>query len=223
MRLLALALLCVLTALGASAPLSAGPAAADWLTVVARTPEGGTRIGNPAAPLKLVEYGSRTCPTCGRFANESGALRSTYVAGGKVSWEFRDFPVHPQDPGVSLIGMCVSPRNFFKILDQMYAGQDAFNRKASMLTDERLRELSEMPLLQGARAWSDTLGYTDLVRRAGMPEARIAQCFGKPALDALVAVVEGGSKLGVQGTPTFFLNGRQLNAVSWAQIEPYLQ
>lgn len=223
MRLLTLALLCVLTALGASAPLTAKPAATDWLKVVARTPEGGTRIGNPAAPHKLVEYGSRTCPVCGAFANSSAALRSTYVASGKVSWEFRDFPVHPQDPGVSLIGRCVSPANFFKILDQMYERQSEFNNKAEALSEARIRQLLDMPLLQGARAWSDTLGYTDLVRKAGMPEARIAQCFGKPALDSFARVVKAGSTMGVQGTPTFFLNGKQIDVVSWEQLEPYLQ
>jgi protein-disulfide isomerase len=226
MRLLTLALLLALTALGASAPLSARPATpvANWLTIVVRTPEGGFRIGNPAAPLKLVEYGSRTCPICGRFARESGALRSRYVASGKVSWEFRDFPVHPQDVAVSTLGMCVTPRNFFNVLDQMYAQQDAFNNKAESLGEARWGQLQAMPILQSNRAISDALGYTALLKQAGMTEARIQQCFGDiAALRAFGDRIQAAARMGVQGTPTFFLNGRQLDGVTWGQIEPYLQ
>ena len=46
-----------------------------------RTPEGGFRIGNPAAPVKLVEYGSLTCPHCAAFAHEGeAALRPELCA-----------------------------------------------------------------------------------------------------------------------------------------------
>ena len=57
------------------------------VTVVA-TPEGGHRMGNPNAPIKLVEYGSRGCPVCGRFAAEGmEPLRTKYISTGKVSYE----------------------------------------------------------------------------------------------------------------------------------------
>ena len=49
----------------AKGPAIAAPAGANWTETVARTPEGGFRMGNPNAPVKLVEYGARTCPTCG--------------------------------------------------------------------------------------------------------------------------------------------------------------
>ena len=43
------------------------PVGKQWTDVVVKTPEGGYRMGNPDAPIKLVEYGSRLCPTCGNF------------------------------------------------------------------------------------------------------------------------------------------------------------
>ncbi|MES2442061.1 MAG: thioredoxin domain-containing protein [Pseudomonadota bacterium] len=224
MRFLAIALMFLLGASAAAAP-AARPAApaTDWLTVIVRTPE-GFRIGNPDAPVKLVEYGSRSCPTCGRFARESGALRSRYVAGGKLSFEFREFPVHPQDVAISTLGMCVTPRNFFTILDKMYAGQDAFNARAGALGDARWQQLQAMPLPQSSRAIADALGYTALLKQAGMTEARIQQCFGDiAALKAFGDRIQAAANIGVNGTPTFFLNGRRLDAVSWGQIEPELQ
>lgn len=225
MRFLVLALLFVL---GASAPaLSRAPAAApavDWTKTFARTPQGGVRMGNPAAPVKLIEYGARSCPTCARFAAEAGDLRTRYVASGKVSYEFRDFLVHAQDLGAAVIGQCVSDRNFFAVLDSMFANQAFFNRKADSLGQARIAEIGALPPLAGAKAWSDEVGYTGLVRQAGMPEARINACFSNPqAIPSLARQLEGGAKLGVQGTPSFFINGKRANAALWSQLEPLLQ
>ncbi|MCW3847043.1 DsbA family protein [Sphingomonas sp. LB-2] len=222
MRFLALALLFIL---GASAPALSKAPAPDWLTVIASTPEGGVRMGNPAAKVKLVEYGSRSCPVCGRFAHESaGHLRETYVASGKVSYEFREFLIHPQDIGASVIGKCVSDRNFFVVLDAMYANQAVFNERADTLRISRVDQIMAMKPLDAARAWSDDLGYTDLVRQAGMPEARIKACFSNPqAIPQLGARLQAGVKMGVDGTPNFFINGRKANAVLWSQLEPLLR
>jgi len=225
MRLFALALFFALTALGASAPLAARPPApvADWLSIVVKTPE-GVRIGNPDAPIKLVEYGSRSCPICGLFASQSGALRSNYVASGKVSWEFRDFPVHTQDVAISTLGMCVSTRNFFHVLDLMYERQHEFNARAESIPAERWQAWGKLPTNLQSRAIADALGYTDLVRKAGMPEARIGQCFNDVvALRAFGDRLKAASARGVRGTPTFFVNGKQVPAATWIQLEPYLQ
>ena len=100
-------------------------AVVNWVKTFAATPEGGVRMGNPNAPVKLIEYGSRLCPYCGRFHAESMAtLRGSYVASGKVSYEFRDYPVHGAlDLAPILIGQCVSTANYFPLLDQMMAAQ----------------------------------------------------------------------------------------------------
>ena len=68
------------------------PGGRDWANVVTRTAETGYRMGNPVAPVQLVEFGSRTCPHCAAFA-ASGMqpLVDKYVRTGKVSYEFRDW------------------------------------------------------------------------------------------------------------------------------------
>lgn len=217
----------LLLMLGASAPaLSAAPVQqANWLNMIASTPQGGVRIGNPAAKVKLVEYGSRSCPICGRFAAESSDLRAKYVASGKVSLEFREFLIHPQDLGGVVIGKCVSDRNFFVVLDAMFANQAELNRRAETIKVSRYDQIAAMPPLKAARAWSDEAGYTDLVRRIGMPEARINACFANPqAIPQLAARMKAATTAGVQGTPTFFLNGKKLDHVYlWSQLEPLLK
>ena len=57
------------SAAAASAPIKpiAAPNNGDWSEMVSETPEGGFVMGNPNAPVKLVEYGSMTCPHCAEF------------------------------------------------------------------------------------------------------------------------------------------------------------
>ncbi len=70
----------------------APPAGKAWAEVVTKTPEGGYRMGNPEAPIKLIEYGSLTCSHCAEFAHEAMAeLRDSFVASGRVSFEMRNF------------------------------------------------------------------------------------------------------------------------------------
>lgn len=225
MRTLMLALLFLLGASAATAQAPRAAAPANWLTVIAKTPEGGTRIGNPNAKVKLVEYGSRTCPICGKFYNDGAVALKAYVAKGTVSWEFRDFPVHTQDVAVSTLGMCVSTPNFFRVLDMMYARQKEFNDRAMALGDARWRQLTAMPVLQSNRAIADALGYTAALKQMGMTEARLTQCFNdRAALEALGNRIKAANDRGIDGTPTFYLNGGLLSGfITWAQIEPILK
>ena len=81
-------------------------------------------MGNPDAPVKLVEYGSLGCHVCAEF-EEQGApeLRDTYVKSGQVSWEFRTYLLFPTDPGVSMLLQCHSENAFFPLVEQLYAQQ----------------------------------------------------------------------------------------------------
>ena len=62
------------------------------VAVIAATPEGGFRLGNPDAKVKLLEFASLTCPHCGDFhAAAFETIKTKYVASGNVSYEFRNF------------------------------------------------------------------------------------------------------------------------------------
>ena len=72
-------------------------------------------MGNPDAPVKLVEYASLTCPHCARISptKATAALRDTYVRSGQVSWEFRHFLLNAPDLALSLLARCQPPAAFF--------------------------------------------------------------------------------------------------------------
>ncbi|MBL7599238.1 thioredoxin domain-containing protein, partial [Escherichia coli] len=76
-------------------PTVQAPAGKAWVDMISKTKDGGYLQGNPNAPIKLVEYGSRNCPYCGLFGRTAPEpLRKNYISTGKVSWEFRDFLIH---------------------------------------------------------------------------------------------------------------------------------
>ncbi|HVI99096.1 MAG TPA: thioredoxin domain-containing protein [Sphingomonas sp.] len=204
------------------------PAGQEWTQVVSKTPEGGFVMGNPDAPLKLIEYGSRSCPTCGAFGREGmGPLEDKYVKSGKVSYEFRDFPVHgAPDLGLSTLGRCVSESAFFPILEQTYVNQQQIEDK---LTAPEAQAL--LTSLQGkspteiATAWATYLGYVDFVKQRGVTEQQAKACLADPKnVQAVVDMAQKGSEDGVTGTPSFFLNGTLLeNTITWEQLEARLK
>jgi protein-disulfide isomerase len=202
------------------------PEGKKWSDVVEKTGEGWYRQGNPAAPIKLIEYGSRSCPVCGAFAMTGvEPLREKYINTGQVSLEFRDFLVHPQDLGIALLGRCVSTEAFFPILDQMYANQPAFNEKTSQMTDAMYAQIQGMNRQDQAKTLAQILGYTDFMKQRGMPEPKIQQCLSDTnATATLSKQLEEATVKGVDGTPTFFINDKKVEgAVGWAQLEPALK
>ena len=68
-------------------------------------------MGNPDAPVKLVEYGSLTCPHCADFAAAGDASRwsRNYVRSGRVSFEYRNFVLNGIDVAATLLARCAAP------------------------------------------------------------------------------------------------------------------
>ena len=100
----------------APARKAAAPAAVDWSKRVAATPEGGFVMGNPAAKVKVVEYGSLTCPHCAAFSNSAKAGLAARVRTGKVSFEFRNYVLNGIDVAATLVARCGGTARFFPAL-----------------------------------------------------------------------------------------------------------
>jgi protein-disulfide isomerase len=207
----------------------AAPAGKQWQEVVEKTAE-GYRMGNPNAPLKLVEYGSRTCPTCGAFGRDGmPPLEANYVSTGKVSYEFREFMVHgPPDLASSLLGTCVGTDPFFPVLEQMYANQMSFLEKQ----EAAVKDTAFLASMQGkspgevATGWAEKMGLIDFFKQRGVPEAKARACLtDTKQIDALTKITgDAGSSGLVSGTPTFLLNDKPVEGVvAWSQLEPVLK
>ncbi|WP_010162164.1 thioredoxin domain-containing protein [Sphingomonas sp. PAMC 26617] len=204
------------------------PAAVDWSRTVVRTPDGGVRMGNPDARVKLIEYGARTCPTCATFAVEGEPkLVAGYVAGGRVSYEYRDYPVHGAlDLGPILLGNCVPLPRFFSVMQAMMAQQKALVGRPAQIPDAKGKELEKATPNVVAAYLADFYGYTDLVVKMGLPRPRAAACLADAkAVDTIVARANvGQTSYKISGTPSFILDGKVLpNVYSWDALEPVLK
>lgn len=215
------------TAAASSVAAVPAPAGTTWIDVVARTADGGVRMGNPNAPIKVIEYGSRTCPTCAAFdRNGLPLFKAGPITAGKVSYEFRDFPLHPYDLGPLLLGHCVDDAAFFPMLDQMMLGQETFLAPLSTLPPEIIAKVQAMQPLEAATFWSETLGYIDFVKQRGVSEAKARACLADQGAVTRVAtsLQQADTQFKISGTPTFIINGKVADGVlDWPGLERALK
>lgn len=203
----------------------AAPAGQDWTQTVARTEEGYV-VGNPAAPIKLVEYGARLCPGCKGFSDESHEPLMKYVATGKVSFEFRDFLIHgPGELGLAMLARCVDKSAFFPLLAQSYAGQDAMNQKLGTITPQQQQALGAGSPAQVVTGWTQAIGGIDFMKERGLPEAKARACLAdEKAMNEITAVTQkAGGNGTVTGTPTLIVNGQKVDGISWQPVEAALK
>jgi protein-disulfide isomerase len=203
----------------------AAPAARDWSRVVAATPEGGFRMGNPAARVKLVEYGSLTCPHCAAFAREGeAALVQKYVRAGRVSYEFRNYVLNGIDVAATLATRCSGPSGFFPMAQTLYVTQPVWVARINGLSPAQKNEIKALPEGRRLVRLAQIGGLTQVAARYGVAPARAASCLADAgALDRLGKIVEAANALGVEGTPTFFINGVKADTNTWTGLEPLIR
>jgi protein-disulfide isomerase len=209
------------------APLNriAAPNNQDWTQVVSRTPEGGFRMGNPNAPVQLIEYASLTCPHCREFSEAgSAALRDTYVRSGQVSWEFRNFVLNGPDMALSILARCQPEGGFFGTMEQIYARQSEL---LSAIDETEQRQLQALPPEQVIPPLARAMDLEAFFARRGMPSAAFNQCISNPqAVQQLTEMTNRAAAPGpmqITGTPTFVLNGEKLEVNTWPDIEARLR
>lgn len=208
------------------------PASANWAETVVATPEGGFRMGNPNAPVKLVEFGSMTCHVCRDFSKDATApLEDNYVKSGQVSYEFRNFVRDQYDIVASLLARCGGAAPFFKLTEQMYTEQDAFIAKAQAISEADIKAWGALPMSQQLVKVAEAMGLDKFVGMRGIPAAKAQACMTNEAeLNGLVERTQSAAKqYNIQGTPTFLINGKPVdpptstNVSFWQDLEPKLK
>lgn len=203
----------------------AAPAGTKWSETTAITPDGGMLMGNPDAPVKLIEYGALTCSHCAEFAEASKTELKAMIDKGTVSWEFRTFMLNAMDVPASLLARCSGAGPFFPLAEQMFATQRDWLGKAQAMTPEDQKQLQALSAGQLPAALAAKLGLVDFVRQRGVSEEKAKACLADAkAIDGLVAMTDKGVReFKVLGTPSFVINGvTQENTASWEVLKPKL-
>jgi protein-disulfide isomerase len=211
---------------GAPVTAVAPPAGTAWADVIEATADGGMRMGNPEAPIKLVEYGSLTCPHCAKLAQQGFAtLVQSYVASGRVSFEFRSFAIHPQDVPLTVLVRCAPKEAFFPLVEQIYANFETMN---SVYEDKaRLEQAQAAMQLAPAQRWAafaDAIGYTDFFSARGIARDQGHACLADLNKASLVAdQAKKYGEAGINSTPTLLINGAKIDAAEWPGLEAALK
>jgi protein-disulfide isomerase len=204
----------------------AAPAGKAWSDVVAKTPEGGYRMGNPEAPIKLVEYGSLTCPHCADFAEKSQAeLSKTFIDSGRVSFEFRNFVRDAIDLTAAQLVRCGPAEAFFPLTDQVFANQAQIFEKVQAAGQPAFEAALKQPDAKRGVALGQITGLTDFFAARGIAKDQAEQCLAdfKAAETIAKNAQEQGVKYEIQGTPTFLLNGNKIEENTWDKLKPRLE
>jgi protein-disulfide isomerase len=158
--------------------------------------DGAPFKGSATAPVTIVEFSDFHCPFCNRVLPTLGQLESQY--GDKVKLVFRDYPIDSLHPGARKAheaARCAYDQGKF------WAYHDALFANAPKASPEQLKTYPQ---------------------DVGPDVQAFEQCFNSGAYQAAVQRdVEEGTRVGVTGTPAFFINGR---LVSGAQpIESFVR
>ncbi|WP_137679654.1 thioredoxin domain-containing protein [Aurantiacibacter suaedae] len=202
------------------------PDGASWNQTVARTDKGGWLVGNPEAPIKLLEYGSLTCPACAAFSVDGSAqLHEKYIESGRVSYEFRSVLIHGiADLLLTRMLECAPKEAAVPLADQVWANLEGVlagfqNNQAA------LEQAMNLPDDQRYVAMAQASGVTDFFAARGISTEQTQACMAdSAAIEALAESTQAAAtEDNVNSTPTFFLNGQELQDRNWVSLEPALQ
>jgi protein-disulfide isomerase len=170
-------------------------------------PDGDIVLGSEKAPVTIIEYASMTCPHCAHFSTETfPELQKRYIDTGKVRFIFREFPLDALAAAGFMLARCAGKDKFMPIVETLFAKQQ-----------EWIVQKPVAPLME-------------IAKQFGFTQQTFDQCLAnQQVLDSIQAVRDrAATKLGVNSTPTFFVNGKKLagdqsiDALSKV-IDPYLK
>lgn len=214
------------TPTGATVAAVPAPKGTVWSETVAATPAGGFVMGNPGAPLKLIEYASFTCPHCKDFAATTDAGLRAKVDTGKVSFEFRNFVRDPLDMTASMLARCGGKDPFFTLTHQLFANQEEMFNKIQSAGDPAYKTAMELAPEKRFERLAELSGLIDFVKARGIAEPQARACLADlDEAQRLAKANEAGAKqYNIEGTPTLILNEKKLdNANTWPLLETVLK
>lgn len=178
------------TPAGSGAPVSDAELQAE---LAKPGPDGDITLGSDKAPVTIVEYASMTCPHCAHFSETTfPELKKRYIDTGKVRFIFREFPFDKVAAAAFMLARCAGKQGgserYMAVVDTLFAKQ------LEWVVNEPRAPLE------------------NIAKQFGFTDETFKQCLtNQKVLDGIEAVRDRAvQKLGVNSTPTFFVNGKKL-------------
>lgn len=187
----------------AGGDVSATAADAPGFVTAADSAFQGYVLGSATAPVEVVEYADFQCPHCGEFANvQFPTIKDQLINTGRLRWRFRDFPLNfPWSRVAALAGQCAGEQGKFWEMDDAL-----FQRQSGWGTSSR----------------NPTATFRDLAGGIGVDLDKYNACMdSKRYAGRIEASHREGIARGVTGTPTFFVNGRELDNARFGNSDAF--
>lgn len=144
-------------------------------------------FGRSDAPVTIVEYASLSCPHCRNFhLTTYPQFKKEYIDTGKVRYILREFPIGKQSGWATVALRCASPEKYLTLHSKFIEQQSTWVSQ----------EVRPDPIFKVAA-------------QVGMTRQQFDACRENQAMiDGLKWIKDRGRKLGVIGTPNFFVNDK---------------
>lgn len=167
-------------------------------------PLGDMTMGDPDAPVTIIDYASLTCSHCASFeVNTMPLLKEHYIETGKVYYILRDFPFDPIATAGFMLAHCAGPERYFGFIGVLFRQQQTWAFTQTPMEDLKV-----------------------LARQGGFSEESFDACMKDQKIFDHIKhnALRGTKTFGVRSTPTFFINGEKVEgAVPWSEFEPLIQ
>ena len=148
--------------------------------------------GDPNAPVTIYEYASMTCGHCATFHNDIfPAIKEKYIDTGRANFVLREFPFDPRAAAAFMLARCAPGGKRAAMVEALFENQ-----------------------AQWARAENGRNALFEFAKLAGMDQAAFEACLSdQEELEKVMATFRAGEELGVNSTPTFFIEGNKYSGV----------
>jgi protein-disulfide isomerase len=145
-------------------------------------------IGDPNAPVTIIEYSSLSCPHCASFHSDVlPGLKERYIETGKVRMVFRDFPLNESAVDAAVIAHCSGPDRYVGFRDVLFQTQDSWSTAEN--ARDQLKQLGKL---------------------GGLSDDQMDACLSDETMvnGVLQSRLDGQNEHKVQSTPTFVIDGQ---------------
>ena len=154
-------------------------------------------LGDLNAPNTLVEYASLSCVHCANFHNQKlPEIKEKLIDTGKLKYIYKDFPLDLPAMLAAMVTNCYQGEKFHAVLNSLFKNQKKWVN-ASNNKDELINS------------------FHQILKQHGISLEKIKICSdenkdNKEKWNTILSSRLEGQKLGVNSTPSFFLNGKKL-------------
>jgi protein-disulfide isomerase len=158
------------------------------MEIMRESPMGDKVQGLLNAPVTIVEYASLTCHHCLNFHLKTyPELKKKYIDSGKVKLIYREFPLNSLATAAAMLARCAPDNQFFAMTDALFKTKETWGHS---------KNPAEALFL--------------IAQQAGFSKENFDACLSnQKLLDGMNASQKQGESLGVNATPTFFINGKK--------------